>query len=899
MRTVLFVAIVALTAACGFAGEQGEGPVADYRFDEGTGTTLHDRSPAANHAAIHGAAWVRCGEGFALRLDGKDDYVDCGSPAAVDLTKAVSVEAWVLPEAVPGAGEPGVVGKSYGSYVLTHYTDGRFWWYISGGGNNCKAAASIGAWHHLVGTFDGRLLKLYVDGALADTTASKAAAIARGGRLLLGTSEGDRQLTRGAHFQGMITEVRIYDRALRPEEVARHYRSTRLTGEIGLRPYVYPASGTIVVEADLRALGELPRGAMLAVELLRRGGGELAVTGADIGLLPAQGPAEATLRVGELAAGGYELRAAVTAKDGSPVGRAARLPITWPARPQWKDVPGAKVLNNLVTELLSVTSPEGAKPLEFTCPREGWAFITSTAGKGAAGKAGPVSITLDGRALYAHQGPGTLEAMRYLAKGPHQLRTSGPGGLERLVVRAIPELVFSKFGADPHVHEYGKYDWEFLSRHVLPNINVLVATGAKDQEPHLRQWKRQGKRVLAECGVPGLRGTEPVTAEDAWKYWSAARGMSDPLFDGVLADEFWGGLPEAKLAAWTEAVRRIRGDARFKGKVFYPYCAPMYGAEPSRRFLREVTGAGWRFAFERYLPEPRDRRAARAYLDTALRHTIASWRREMPGAEAQMIVCLGTFSQPPESLDVDPGVNHKVFLDVQLNLLANHPDCFGLGGVMTYLSSYTDEETVRWMGRLFRHYCIEGRCEPLSGDPYVLPHLDNGDFEDGTRGWTVAAAEPGSVEARTSPGFSWLQGRYPRTNQGNTVLWMKRSPKRPNAVSQQVKSLEPGRLYTLRFYSGDYRDQSVKQKHAISVELAGAEVLHEKSFQHVFANCYSHHHGPFDRQHRAWMNYRWLVFRAKGTEATLRISDWAGPTSPGGPAGQELMINFVQVQPYD
>ena len=60
----------------------------------------------------------------------------------------------------------------------------------------------------------------------------------------------------------MITEVRVYDRALEPEEVARHYRTTRLTGEIALRPYVYPANGTVVVEADLRGVGGIaPRGA--------------------------------------------------------------------------------------------------------------------------------------------------------------------------------------------------------------------------------------------------------------------------------------------------------------------------------------------------------------------------------------------------------------------------------------------------------------------------------------------------------------------------------------------------------------------------------------------------------------------------------------------------------------
>jgi hypothetical protein len=49
----------------------------------------------------------------------------------------------------------------------------------------------------------------------------------------------------------------------------------------------------------------------------------------------------------------------------------------------------------------------------------------------------------------------------------------------------------------------------------------------------------------------------------------------------------------------------------------------------------------------------------------------------------------------------------------------------------------------------------------------------------------------------------------------------------------------------------------------------------------------------------AWMNYHWMVFQAQESQAELSISDWSSPTDPGGPIGQELMLNFVQIQPYD
>ena len=46
------------------------------------------------------------------------------------------------------------------------------------------------------------------------------------------------------------------------------------------------------------------------------------------------------------------------------------------------------------------------------------------------------------------------------------------------------------------------------------------------------------------------------------------------------------------------------------------------------------------------------------------------------------------------------------------------------------------------------------------------------------------------------------------------------------------------------------------------------------------------------------MNYHWHVFRAQKNTATLTVSDWTTEKEPGGPIGQELMFNFIEIQPY-
>ncbi len=897
-------ALAALTVLCLIASQalaQEPGLVAHYSFEEGAGDVVRDHSGQGHDGRIHGARYVRCGQGWALRFDGEDDYVDCGSPEGLKLREAVSLEAWVYPEAVPASGEPGLVGKDYGSYVLTYYTDGYCWWYISGGGNNCRAPLSTGAWHHVVGTFDGHTLRLYVDGQLEGTKASAADAIGDGGSFLLGTSRGDEQFTKGAHFRGMVDDVRVYARALSAAEVLEHYRTTHRTGVPEVSWRLAPFDETLAVRVSLRGLDRPPGTATVAVSLRRRDEDKaLFTTRTEV----AQDSDTALARVAlpGLKPGGYELSVQASA-GGRNLGEVAMESITWPEKPRWPGMaPEARVLNCLVTELLAVRGKAAQQVSQrFINPRKGWVFLR---GRATGARGGQVTVALESAErpevlLTLTPGEAPAEAMRLLGEGAHQLTVLAERGArpEELEVRAVPELTFSQFGAHPHVKEYGLYDWDFLSRYVLPHANTIVGGGSEEDRPYVERWRGEGKRWILHCSVPGLGEGKTVTADEAEKYWTETRGMADPLYDGAIADEFFAQSDE-KYQAWTEALRRMQANPALAGKVFYAYCCPIYGEAASREFARTLVAGGSPIALERYLSEPASEEAARACLQSALTEQLAAWQEALPGVEQDMVIVLGYMSQPPESLNTDPGVDLKVFMDMQFHLLANDPTFFGLYGVMEYLSSYADEETVRWAGQLFRHYCIEGERERLTRDPYVLPHLTNPDFAEGLEGWEVHEAEPGAARVGQRDGLSWLQGRYPPTGKGNQFLALKRSAAGPNTVSQTVRGLEPGRLYSLKLYVAEPEHLEVQQKLALRASVEGVEALPDTAFVHVFPNCYSHHHGPFNAENRAWMNYHWQVFRARGREARLVLSDWASDTEPGGPVGQELAVNFVEIQPY-
>ena len=561
-----------------------------------------------------------------------------------------------------------------------------------------------------------------------------------------------------------------------------------------------------------------------------------------------------------------------------------------------------KVLNNFVMQLLEVTNVSGPyAEYTFSNPRDGWIFIYLTVN---AADSGRVRLALDSEStedvVLVHEAgeERTLEAMRFLSAGEHSVNVWCEGGLltEKLIIRTMPELIYSRFGYNPHVIEYGPYDWKFLEKKdILKNVNTM-GVGASAQLPTslVKLWKRQGKRFIGYCSAPGLK--EPSQAPEAYGYWSGLLNKN-PDLDALISDEFY---PSSKVQEqwlhWTEAVEKIYAQEQFRDKVFCAYVAgDMWESQLSRSFIQTLMDCSYKFAWERYLVEESTETAARNSLESQLKQPMLAWRKAQPDVGRYMIICLSILSTPPASFtNNNPSVDYKVWMDMQVNVIANDPAFSDLKGLMWWTSGYADEETIRWEARLFRHYCIEGRTEMLSGDPYKLTHIQNPDFNEGTNGWTTTAAEQGSIEVKSYEDYGKLQGRSWRAREGNNFLWMRRSSEGPNVFSQEVRNLRPGRVYSLKMITADYRDliegKSNKQTHAVNIEIQDAEIDADKYFQHSFVSR---------RPRRGfWANYHWLIFRAKGSTAELVISDWASDKEPGGPIGQELIYNFIEIQPY-
>ncbi len=587
--------------------------------------------------------------------------------------------------------------------------------------------------------------------------------------------------------------------------------------------------------------------------------------------------------------GAYDLRAAMRDDVGAE---------TFVTRALVTVLPGGEhcveVLSNLVSELANARRRGmlDRQEIAFMNPRAGWCFFRL---------AGEAQVMLDGARgplLSTRAGAAAAETMRRLPAGKHVLRVRGRA--EELIVRAVPALFYNVYQTGTQIGPFGLQTWDLLEKHYFPACNTIE--GNRVFEDETARWRARGGAWVAHAGMP-QPGPQGHTAEGALHYWRQSAGYSHPLLDGLQVDELTAGYSDREYATFAEAVTMLRADGGFRARQFIPFIT----VDPDRpgrlRLVESLRGAGWPFSIETYIPETPGAEADRAQIERRLAARAARWDKLLPGSFRHAIVTPMFSSLPYCMANTHPAADFKVHLENQMQVLANHPALFGVYGVQPYRSNYADPETLRWMGALLRHYGIEGRRERLSSDPYELRHVLNPDFDEGLQHWEVAAAEPGGVRTGSYRGYGALQGRWPPgLPWGQNFVLLRRSANGPNTLSQPIRGLKPGRLYSLKLITADYQDllagRSNKARTAVRIGLEGVEQLsgEASAFQWPIRSFQSI--GPFSREKPFWMNYHWRVFRAKAAAGRLSIADWEEEEAPGGEPGQETIVNFVELQPY-
>ncbi len=227
-------------------------PVAWYKFDECQGTTIYNAAPTASGLAAGNNGTITigatgtytsvgtCGSGVSteswnagstgkygasIALDGSNDYVSLGTPSSLN-TSYVSVAAWVN-FTNPSDGVSNEIynrqnSSNAGAVAIRKDTSGMYVFQLRLTGSTAtirsvssNAAAGSG-WHHVVGTYDGSTIKLYIDGILQTSRQAIAGTVDTG---TLNAIEIGRNPTGINYFNGKIDDVRVYNYALTQQQV--------------------------------------------------------------------------------------------------------------------------------------------------------------------------------------------------------------------------------------------------------------------------------------------------------------------------------------------------------------------------------------------------------------------------------------------------------------------------------------------------------------------------------------------------------------------------------------------------------------------------------------------------------------------------------------------------------
>lgn len=179
----------------------------------------------------------------ALRFDGANDSVRIADSESLNISGSITLEAWINPASTIDSSNSNirVIDKQRAYYFLFDYptADGRLKFVLRIGGNyiylfSTTSTWTQGQWYHIVGTYDGSYMRLYVNGALENSQPQTGNIANTPVDLFLGV-RAVKSVPTDMYFDGTIDEVAIYKRVLSPQEVISHYKRGILNVRVRVR----------------------------------------------------------------------------------------------------------------------------------------------------------------------------------------------------------------------------------------------------------------------------------------------------------------------------------------------------------------------------------------------------------------------------------------------------------------------------------------------------------------------------------------------------------------------------------------------------------------------------------------------------------------------------------------
>lgn len=211
------------------------GLIGYWKFEKAAGNTVLDSSGNNNKGSLINSSRTVGIYGQALQVSGKSNsYTNIPASASLNsITNKLTISAWVRPNGQP-VGFHSVVNRQIGTLLhpdqfflgfgkknnVTTYK-----WEIgttNGEASIYKGLPIANRWVHMVGTYDGSMIRLYVNGVQIGGSSLTGNILVDNNPVTIGAAENYSPGTPlGDRFNGLIDEVRIYNRALSATEIKK------------------------------------------------------------------------------------------------------------------------------------------------------------------------------------------------------------------------------------------------------------------------------------------------------------------------------------------------------------------------------------------------------------------------------------------------------------------------------------------------------------------------------------------------------------------------------------------------------------------------------------------------------------------------------------------------------
>jgi hypothetical protein len=232
--TVFASTMLVVTCIAYSAPSVTDGLVGCWKFDEGSGVTAVDSSGNGNNGLIVNATYSndipsQALSNYSLIFNSTGgnaySYVAIPDNSSLRPSSGLTLAAWVKAGTYEGRMRT-VVSKQYGdstadSFVLWYHDDGNLWFDVGGVGPILIVQPPADEWHHIVATYNGSFMRLYVDGVEKVNSTATGSIPYDANPVLIGADSNQADHTPDAGWNGTIDDVLIYNRALNETEIAQ------------------------------------------------------------------------------------------------------------------------------------------------------------------------------------------------------------------------------------------------------------------------------------------------------------------------------------------------------------------------------------------------------------------------------------------------------------------------------------------------------------------------------------------------------------------------------------------------------------------------------------------------------------------------------------------------------